>query len=67
MVIRVGTACRRARERGAFRVTVDDDAAAGLNPTDWGISSRPEAAARFGITVPSGGSAGCSGSRDLRL
>jgi NADPH:quinone reductase-like Zn-dependent oxidoreductase len=28
--------------------------AAGLNPMDWGISSRPEAAARFGITVPSG-------------
>jgi NADPH:quinone reductase-like Zn-dependent oxidoreductase len=31
------------------RVTV-----AGLNPMDWGIASRPEAAARFGITVPSG-------------
>jgi NADPH:quinone reductase-like Zn-dependent oxidoreductase len=29
-------------------------AAAGLNPMDWGISSKPEAAARFGITVPSG-------------
>ena len=28
--------------------------AAGLNPMDWGISSRPEAAAQFGITVPSG-------------
>ena len=28
--------------------------AAGLNPMDWGIASRPEAAARFGITVPSG-------------
>ena len=31
------------------RVTV-----AGLNPMDWGISSRPEAAALFGISVPSG-------------
>ncbi|MST31423.1 zinc-binding dehydrogenase [Acidimicrobiaceae bacterium USS-CC1] len=31
------------------RVTV-----AGLNPMDWGISSRPEAAARFGISAPSG-------------
>lgn len=29
-------------------------AAAGLNPMDWGISSLPAAAARFGITVPSG-------------
>jgi NADPH:quinone reductase-like Zn-dependent oxidoreductase len=28
--------------------------AIGLNPMDWGIASRPEAAARFGITVPSG-------------
>ncbi|NIY62427.1 NADPH:quinone reductase [Streptomyces malaysiensis] len=28
--------------------------AAGLNPMDWSIASRPEAAARFGITVPSG-------------
>jgi len=36
---------------GEVRVRV---AAAGLNPMDWGISSRPEAAARFGITVPSG-------------
>jgi NADPH:quinone reductase-like Zn-dependent oxidoreductase len=26
----------------------------GLNPMDWGIASRPEAAAQFGITVPSG-------------
>ena len=37
--------------RGQVRVRVG---AAGLNPMDWGISSRPEAAARFGITVPSG-------------
>ena len=29
-------------------------AAAGLNPMDWLIAARPEAAARFGITVPSG-------------
>ena len=36
---------------GEVRVRV---AAAGLNPMDWGISSRPEAAERFGITVPSG-------------
>jgi len=36
---------------GEVRVRVT---AAGLNPMDWGISSRPEAAARFGITVPSG-------------
>ncbi|GAA2598871.1 NADP-dependent oxidoreductase [Streptomyces axinellae] len=28
--------------------------AAGLNPMDWGIASQPEAAARFGISVPSG-------------
>ena len=28
--------------------------AAGLNPMDWGLASRPEAAAQFGITVPSG-------------
>ncbi|AHI02128.1 NADP-dependent oxidoreductase [Kutzneria albida] len=36
---------------GEIRVRVT---AAGLNPMDWGIASRPEAAARFGITVPSG-------------
>ena len=36
---------------GEVRVHV---AAAGLNPMDWGISSRPEAAAQFGITVPAG-------------
>ncbi|WP_432869313.1 NADP-dependent oxidoreductase [Microbispora rosea] len=36
---------------GEVRVRVT---AAGLNPMDWGIASRPEAAARFGITVPSG-------------
>ena len=36
---------------GEVRVRV---AAAGLNPMDWGIASRPESAARFGITVPSG-------------
>lgn len=27
---------------------------AGLNPMDWGIASRPEAAARFGVTLPAG-------------
>ena len=36
---------------GEVRVRV---AAAGLNPMDWGIASRPEAAKQFGITVPSG-------------
>jgi NADPH:quinone reductase-like Zn-dependent oxidoreductase len=36
---------------GEVRVRV---AAAGLNPMDWDISSRPEAAAQFGITLPSG-------------
>ena len=36
---------------GEVRVRV---AAAGLNPMDWDIASRPEAAERFGITVPSG-------------
>ena len=36
---------------GEIRVRVT---AAGLNPMDWGIAARPEAAARFGITMPSG-------------
>ena len=36
---------------GEIRVRVT---AAGLNPMDWGIASRPEAAEQFGITVPSG-------------
>jgi NADPH:quinone reductase-like Zn-dependent oxidoreductase len=36
---------------GEIRVRV---AAAGLNPMDWAIASRPELAERFGITVPSG-------------
>jgi NADPH:quinone reductase-like Zn-dependent oxidoreductase len=36
---------------GEVRVRV---AAAGLNPMDWLIASVPEAAAQFGITVPSG-------------
>ncbi|MEV0037984.1 zinc-binding dehydrogenase [Streptomyces sp. NPDC050804] len=36
---------------GEVRVHVT---AAGLNPMDWGIASRPELAARFGISVPSG-------------
>ncbi|MBP2704195.1 alcohol dehydrogenase catalytic domain-containing protein [Microbispora sp. RL4-1S] len=36
---------------GEVRVRVT---AAGLNPMDWGIASRPEAAARFGIAVPAG-------------
>src|ERR1700722_8079089 len=29
-------------------------AAAGLNPMDWGLASRPERAAQFGLTLPSG-------------
>jgi NADPH:quinone reductase-like Zn-dependent oxidoreductase len=36
---------------GEVRVRVT---AAGLNPMDWGICSSPEAAANFGIAVPSG-------------
>lgn len=36
---------------GEVRVRVT---AAGLNPMDWHITARPEAAQRFGITVPSG-------------
>jgi len=36
---------------GEVRVRV---AAAGLNPMDWLLSSMPEAAAQFGITLPSG-------------
>jgi NADPH:quinone reductase-like Zn-dependent oxidoreductase len=36
---------------GEVRVRV---AAVGLNPMDWGLVSRPEAVAQFGITVPSG-------------
>jgi NADPH:quinone reductase-like Zn-dependent oxidoreductase len=36
---------------GELRVRV---VAAGLNPMDWGIAARQEAAARFGITLPSG-------------
>ncbi|MET7680415.1 NADP-dependent oxidoreductase [Streptomyces sp. NPDC005423] len=36
---------------GEVRVRV---AAAGLNPMDWILASRPEAAEQFGITVPSG-------------
>ena len=36
---------------GEVRVRVS---AAGLNPMDWAIAARPEAAAGFGITVPSG-------------
>ncbi|WP_433185797.1 NADP-dependent oxidoreductase [Actinoallomurus sp. CA-150999] len=36
---------------GEVRVRVTT---AGLNPMDWIIASRPEAAAQFGITVPSG-------------
>ncbi|MFF1608079.1 NADP-dependent oxidoreductase [Amycolatopsis sp. NPDC058278] len=36
---------------GEVRVRVT---AAGLNPMDWGLAARPEAAARFGITLPSG-------------
>jgi len=36
---------------GEVRVRVT---AAGLNPMDWGIAARPEAAAMFGITLPAG-------------
>ena len=36
---------------GEVRVRVT---AAGLNPMDWSISSMPEIAAMFGVTVPSG-------------
>ena len=36
---------------GEVRVRVT---AAGLNPMDWLIPSRPEAAARFGLTLPAG-------------
>ncbi|MGW3963364.1 NADP-dependent oxidoreductase [Amycolatopsis sp. NPDC005003] len=36
---------------GEVRVRVT---AAGLNPMDWGIARRPEAAARFGISLPAG-------------
>ncbi|MGA2929570.1 MAG: NADP-dependent oxidoreductase [Solirubrobacteraceae bacterium] len=36
---------------GEIRVHV---AAVGLNPMDWAIAARPELAARFNITVPSG-------------
>jgi NADPH:quinone reductase-like Zn-dependent oxidoreductase len=36
---------------GEVRIRVT---AAGLNPMDWGIAARPEAAERFGITVPAG-------------
>jgi NADPH:quinone reductase-like Zn-dependent oxidoreductase len=36
---------------GEVRVRVT---AAGLNPMDWGLASRPEVAARFGLTLPSG-------------
>lgn len=36
---------------GEVRVRIT---AAGLNPMDWGLAARPEAAARFGITLPSG-------------
>jgi len=36
---------------GEIRVRVT---AAGLNPMDWGISARPGAAARFGVTLPAG-------------
>jgi NADPH:quinone reductase-like Zn-dependent oxidoreductase len=36
---------------GEVRVRVT---AAGLNPMDWGLASRPERAAQFGLTLPSG-------------
>jgi NADPH:quinone reductase-like Zn-dependent oxidoreductase len=37
--------------RGKARVRLG---AVGLNPLDWGIAALPEAAAQFGITLPSG-------------
>ncbi len=37
--------------QGEVRVRVT---AAGLNPMDWGLAARPEAAAQFGITLPAG-------------
>lgn len=43
---------------GEVRVRVT---AAGLNPMDWYIAARPKAAARFGITVPSGSGSGLAG------
>jgi NADPH:quinone reductase-like Zn-dependent oxidoreductase len=36
---------------GEVRVRVT---AVGLNPMDWSLAARPEAAARFGLTLPSG-------------
>lgn len=38
-------------QAGEVRVRVS---AAGLNPVDWKIASNPDAAARFGVTVPTG-------------
>ena len=36
---------------GEVRIRVT---AAGLNPMDWGLAARPERAAQFGLTLPSG-------------
>ena len=36
---------------GEIRIRVG---AIGLNPMDWLIAARPESAARFGLTLPSG-------------
>ncbi len=44
---------------GEVRVRV---AAAGLNPMDWKISSAPEVAAHFGISLPAGFGFDLSGS-----
>ena len=43
---------------GQIRVRVT---AAGLNPVDWKLASLPEAAARFGVTLPSGFGADIAG------
>jgi hypothetical protein len=45
---------------GEVRVRVT---AAGLNPMDWQISARPEAAARWGLTVPARSWRLCDGAR----
>ncbi|MBQ0826624.1 NADP-dependent oxidoreductase [Streptomyces tagetis] len=46
---------------GEVRVRV---AAVGLNPMDWVLSSRPEMAERFGVTLPSGFAADFAGTVD---
>jgi NADPH:quinone reductase-like Zn-dependent oxidoreductase len=50
-VLRVREVAEPHAGPGEVRVRV---AAAGLNPMDWLLASAPEAAAQFGITLPSG-------------